>query len=174
MHESRMAYELRHNTISRLIRIAKSRSHFGSPRRFAAFRPRIGKRTRRGADGPGGPLLRSEVLLGSALDGGVRRRASAGPSARRGASPDARRVVVKARVVRLTAYGAKAAALHLRYIERDGVEKDGSQGRALRAGGPVRRRTFEEPRLRRDSTSFGSSSRPKTPASSISRRTSVA
>jgi type IV secretory pathway VirD2 relaxase len=42
--------------------------------------------------------------------------------------PDARRVVIKARVVRLGAGGAKAAALHLRYIERDGVEKDGSKG----------------------------------------------
>jgi hypothetical protein len=30
--------------------------------------------------------------------------------------------------VRLTANGAKAAARHLRYIERDGVEKDGSKG----------------------------------------------
>ncbi len=57
-------------------------------------------------------------------------------------------MVVKARVVRLTAYGAKAAAMHLRYIERDGVEKDGSKGALYGPDGPVRRRTFEEPRLR--------------------------
>jgi type IV secretory pathway VirD2 relaxase len=50
-------------------------------------------------------------------------------------------------VVRLTAYGAKAAALHLRYIERDGVEEDGSKGVLYGPDGPVRRRTFEEPRL---------------------------
>ncbi|MGO9834118.1 MAG: DUF3363 domain-containing protein, partial [Polyangiaceae bacterium] len=56
-------------------------------------------------------------------------------------------MVVKARVVRLTAYGAKAAAMHLRYIERDGVEKDGSKGALYGPDGPVRRRTFEEPRL---------------------------
>jgi hypothetical protein len=56
-------------------------------------------------------------------------------------------VVIKARVVRLTAYGAKAAALHLRYIERDGVEKDGSKGELYGPDGPERRRTFEEPRL---------------------------
>jgi type IV secretory pathway VirD2 relaxase len=37
-------------------------------------------------------------------------------------------VVVKAHVVRMTASGAKAASLHLRYIERGGVDKDGSKG----------------------------------------------
>jgi len=57
-------------------------------------------------------------------------------------------VVIKARVVRLTAYGAKAAALHLRYIERDGVEKDGSKGVLYGPDGPVERKTFEEPRPR--------------------------
>lgn len=39
-----------------------------------------------------------------------------------------RRVVVKARIVKATAYGKKANALHIRYIEREGVEKDGSKG----------------------------------------------
>jgi type IV secretory pathway VirD2 relaxase len=78
----------------------------------------------------------------------VRRRASSGPLRAEAHRPDARRVVVKARVVRLTTYGAKAAALHLRYIERDGVEKDGSKGALYGPDGPVRRRTFEEPRLR--------------------------
>src|ERR1700727_2332222 len=53
----------------------------------------------------------------------------------------------RARIVRLTAYGAKAAALHLRYVERDGVEKDGSKGVLYGAEGPVQRRTFAEPRL---------------------------
>jgi type IV secretory pathway VirD2 relaxase len=57
-------------------------------------------------------------------------------------------VVIKARVVRLTAYGAKAAALHLRYIERDGVEKDGSKGVLYGPDGAVERKTFEEPRPR--------------------------
>ncbi|MGH7435406.1 MAG: DUF3363 domain-containing protein, partial [Polyangiaceae bacterium] len=37
--------------------------------------------------------------------------------------------------------------LHLRYIERDGVEKDGSKGVLYGPEGPVERRTFEEPRL---------------------------
>ncbi|MDP9000945.1 MAG: DUF3363 domain-containing protein [Myxococcota bacterium] len=49
--------------------------------------------------------------------------------------------------MRLTATGAKSAALHLRYIERDGVEADGSKGVLYGPDGPVRRRTFEEARL---------------------------
>jgi type IV secretory pathway VirD2 relaxase len=77
----------------------------------------------------------------------VRRRASTGRLHGEAHRPDARRVVIKARVVRLTAYGAKAAVLHLRYIERDGVEKDGAKGELYGPDGPVRRKTFEEPRL---------------------------
>ncbi len=62
--------------------------------------------------------------------------------------PDAsaRRAVVKVHVARLGAGGAKAAALHLRYIERAGVEKDGSKGVAYAADGPARVETFEQPR----------------------------
>ena len=41
----------------------------------------------------------------------------------------ARRCIVKARFVPMNAYGSRAAALHLSYIERDGVEQDGSPGR---------------------------------------------
>jgi type IV secretory pathway VirD2 relaxase len=87
------------------------------------------------------------VLARVGLAGGVRRRGAAGPLRAEAHRPDARRVVIKARVVRLAAGGAKAAALHLRYIERDGVEKDGSKGVLYGPEGPVRRRTFEEPRL---------------------------
>ncbi|MBB4659331.1 DUF3363 domain-containing protein [Parvularcula dongshanensis] len=49
------------------------------------------------------------------------------------AASDRRRVVVKARVHRLSGSGAKNARAHLSYIERDGVEKDGSEGRAYDA-----------------------------------------
>jgi type IV secretory pathway VirD2 relaxase len=55
--------------------------------------------------------------------------------------------VVKAHVVRLTATGAKAASLHLRYIERDGVEKDGSNGVLYTADGSIGADVFEQPRL---------------------------
>src|SRR5436190_24361708 len=39
-----------------------------------------------------------------------------------------RRVVVKARIVRLAGKGAKAAAAHLRYLQRDGTTREGERG----------------------------------------------
>jgi type IV secretory pathway VirD2 relaxase len=41
----------------------------------------------------------------------------------------ARRVVVKARVVKMRGSGSKAAYAHLRYLQRDGVTVDGERGR---------------------------------------------
>jgi type IV secretory pathway VirD2 relaxase len=79
--------------------------------------------------------------------GGFRRRPSAATAHAGSLQPGVRRVVIKARYVRMTAGGAKAAKLHLRYIERDGVEQDGSKGLLYGPDGPVERRTFEEPRL---------------------------
>jgi type IV secretory pathway VirD2 relaxase len=55
-------------------------------------------------------------------------------------------VVVKAHLLRMGPTAAKAAALHVRYIERDGVEKDGSKGVLYDARGAVRARVFEQPR----------------------------
>jgi len=116
------------------------------PEDFPGFRPRMGKRTRTREEG--GSSLRSALL--SRIRGASRsakRRAMA--RSRIGVRPpgaDARRVVIKAHVARLTATGAKAASLHLRYIQRDGVEKDGSKGLLYNADGPVRAETFEEPR----------------------------
>jgi len=83
---------------------------------------------------------RGRVARGRAAGAGLRAYSKAH-------RPDARRVVVKAHVQRLTARGAQAAALHLRYIDRDGVEKDGSKGVLYDADGSVRRETFEQPRL---------------------------
>lgn len=40
-----------------------------------------------------------------------------------------RRVMVKSRIVKMTPYGIKAAFLHIKYIERHGVEQDGSEGK---------------------------------------------
>jgi type IV secretory pathway VirD2 relaxase len=50
-------------------------------------------------------------------------------------------------VQKLGGHGAQAAARHLRYIERDGVEKDGSPGVLYGPEGPAARETFEQPRL---------------------------
>jgi type IV secretory pathway VirD2 relaxase len=46
---------------------------------------------------------------------------------------DARRVVIKSRFVVLKRAGAKAVSTHLRYIERDGVMRDGQKGVAYGA-----------------------------------------
>lgn len=46
-----------------------------------------------------------------------------------------RRVVVKARIVRLAGKGAAGAAAHLRYLQRDGVTRDGEKGRLYDAHG---------------------------------------
>jgi type IV secretory pathway VirD2 relaxase len=45
-------------------------------------------------------------------------------------APTARRVVIKSRYVVLKKAGAKAVSTHLRYIERDGVTRDGQRGQA--------------------------------------------
>jgi type IV secretory pathway VirD2 relaxase len=103
-----------------------------------AFRPRIGGR--RGQIKPQRmPTFRSTVIARIHQ----RIRCSAGPkpaaaSARKrhptagfyGDKPTAssRRCIVKARIVRMAGGGIKAARLHLAYIERDGVEQDGSKG----------------------------------------------
>ena len=45
----------------------------------------------------------------------------------------ARRVIVKARVVKMRGSGSKAAYAHLRYLQRDGVTLDGERGRLYAA-----------------------------------------
>ncbi len=45
-----------------------------------------------------------------------------------------RRVVIQARLIRLKAQGVNAARLHLRYLERDGVTREGSPGELYDAG----------------------------------------
>jgi hypothetical protein len=69
------------------------------------------------------------------------------PTAGFGPRQSARRVVVKAHLQKLGSHGAQAAARHLRYIERGGVEKDGSPGVLYAPEGPAARETFEQPRL---------------------------
>jgi type IV secretory pathway VirD2 relaxase len=50
--------------------------------------------------------------------------------------------VVKARYVSTVGSGAKAARAHLAYLERDGVEQDGSQGRLFDRNGDIDREAF--------------------------------
>ncbi|WP_186139479.1 relaxase/mobilization nuclease domain-containing protein [Burkholderia gladioli] len=47
-----------------------------------------------------------------------------------GLGPTARRVTIKARLVNLAQAGQRSTAAHLRYIEREGVDRQGGQGHA--------------------------------------------
>ena len=103
------------------------------------FWPRMGAGgSRRSPDGA--RSFRNAVL---ARIRGTARRSAAGvhPLQAR-----ARRVIIKAHLLRMGPTAAKAAALHVRYIERDGVEKDGSKGLLYDARGAVRASVFEQPR----------------------------
>jgi hypothetical protein len=108
-----------------------------NPDELPIFRPRMGKRSR-SARGAGGSLLRAILAQVRTSRRGAGRSPARSRIGVQRPGADARRVVVKAHFVRLTASGAKAAALHLRYIQRDGVERDGSQGVLYDAEGPAR------------------------------------
>lgn len=97
------------------------------------FRPKLGGRVRAERSGAS---FRNAVLACAGVvrsAGGSRAKSVRARIAVRTPRPLSRRVVIKARVVRLGPQGAKAAALHLAYIERDGVEKDGSPGQLYAA-----------------------------------------
>jgi len=51
-------------------------------------------------------------------------RGASAPATRSKSSLLSRRVIVKARVVKMTSYGVGAAKLHLRYLDREGTEKN--------------------------------------------------
>ncbi|MEQ1756165.1 MAG: relaxase/mobilization nuclease RlxS [Micropepsaceae bacterium] len=107
------------------------------------FDPRLGK-IRARSDKPAKSYV-GQVLRTAARAGG---RASSSPSgarrfdgsrigrgagvgrvlADRHAAFRSRRVVIKARIVKIGASGLKAAKLHLRYIQRDGVTREGLPG----------------------------------------------
>ncbi len=107
------------------------------------FEPKLGKiRTR---DGAGTQRYLQRVLRAAAFASGrahgrsgsrrqfdrsrIGRGAGSGRVLRdRHAGLRARRVVIKARIVRIGARGLKAARLHLRYIQRDGVTREGTPG----------------------------------------------
>ncbi len=106
------------------------------------FDPRLGKIRARGAKR--GRKYLGRVLTAVALAGGIKRIGKSrfdGSRIGRGASIGrilgsrdrlaglrARRGVIKARIIKLAGKGAKNAAAHLRYIQRDGVTRDGQPG----------------------------------------------
>jgi type IV secretory pathway VirD2 relaxase len=107
------------------------------------FEPRLGKI--RGTSGKQARTYLQRVLQSAALSGGSNSAAGAGRfhgnrigrgagvgrvlAARdRYASFRVRRVIIKTRIVPFKGQGLKAAKLHLRYIQRDGVTRDGQPG----------------------------------------------
>jgi type IV secretory pathway VirD2 relaxase len=121
------------------------RDHFDDE--LGAFRPRIGRAERardRVASTPFGVAILVRRGHGRLAPNA---RAHVPPTGGFGPRPSARRVVVKAHLQKLGGHGAQAAARHLRYIERDGVEKDGSPGVLYGPEGPTARETLEQPRL---------------------------
>lgn len=118
----------------------------GDGKATASFFTKVGKVARRhGAGGSSSSSIGSGAAspasrLGGAAGRGVARGRGAafvracdlgrGWSHRR---PGARRVVVKAHIVRAAGQGGRAAA-HLRYVQRDGTSRDGERGQLYAAG----------------------------------------
>lgn len=103
------------------------------------FEPKLG-RIRHGGSKSGRRYIQ-RVLQAATLSGAGRRKGFQGNRVGRGAGAGrvlssrdryaafrSRRVIVKSRVIRLKGAGQKAAAQHLRYIQRDGVTRDGEAG----------------------------------------------
>lgn len=103
------------------------------------FRPRLG----RSPSGKREPSYLRQVMRGVSLAGGFKRTSKRFDGSRIGrgagagrvlasrdqyASFRTRRVVVKSRIVKFSASGRKAARLHLNYIQRDGVTREGEPG----------------------------------------------
>jgi len=84
------------------------------------FRPRIGGRGRR---------EKSPSLLSIKIPKGINKGRWPRAAYIKEQPIYYRRVMVKTRIVKMNAYGKKAALLNLKYIERGGVERDGSEGR---------------------------------------------
>jgi type IV secretory pathway VirD2 relaxase len=110
------------------------------------FRPQFG-RAKKNAIGTPRNAFRNAVL--ASVRAGSRVARSLRPAKTRIAvrAPTAlsRRAVLKARVVQMKAGALKGAALHLRYLQREGVERDGSKGHLYGPDGPANADDFERP-----------------------------
>jgi len=110
------------------------------------FRPQIQGRSRHAYryDRPGGrrsllAQLRTSPKRDSAAPGGAgRARYDVGET-----PENSRRCVVKSHYVSMARGGLLAATRHLAYLERDGVERDGTPGRLFGAGEAFNREALE-------------------------------
>ena len=109
------------------------------------FRPKLGKPRARGGKaakrflnrvlnaaaraGPGFTVRDGRIVTGR-MNGHFGRGARAARSMQgRGGFRRSRRVVIKTRIVKLAGKGSGAARAHLKYIQRDGVTREGEPGR---------------------------------------------
>lgn len=111
------------------------------------LRPTIGRRPK--TDRERVPTFRVQMLRAIQKHGGAARgrtaKARRGRIAVRAPGTSSRRCVIKARYVPLNEHGIKAARLHLAYLERDGVERDGSRGRLYGADETFQAEEFRAP-----------------------------
>lgn len=108
------------------------------------FTPRLGRQKARGGKGQRhylGKVLAAANLARGRSVGGLGKSGFSGSRIGRGAGvgrvlssrgaggPCRRRAVVKTSIVKLAGKGAKAAAAHLRYLQRDGTTREGERGK---------------------------------------------
>jgi len=123
-------------------------SHGGPFKGDGLFRPRIGRRNRRDRDLVPPLYVRLARTAQKTGKGSRRQRSRAQPGRIAVRPPHAlsRRCIIKARYVSTTtADGRKLAARHLAYLERDGVERDGSPGRLYGADEEFSAEAFRPP-----------------------------
>ena len=103
----------------------------GPPEDDRILRPRMGRRNRPDQDRVPFPVRWARTAPRPASNGARARRGRNQPGRVAVREPHAlsRRCVIKSRYVPMTASGRKLATRHLAYLERDGVERDGSPGR---------------------------------------------
>jgi type IV secretory pathway VirD2 relaxase len=122
-------------------------SRSGPPDDDGIIRPRMGRRNRSDQERVPAFLFRLARTAPRWSGTGTRGQARNQPGRVAVREPRAlsRRCVIKSRYVPMTASGRKLAARHLAYLERDGVERDGSPGRLY---GPDEKFSSEEFRER--------------------------
>lgn len=119
----------------------------GPPDDDTKFHPRMGRRNRPQHDRIPPVLVRLARTAPRLAGKGVRLgRARSQPARIAVREPHAlsRRCVIKSRYVPMKADGRKLAARHLAYLERDGVERDGSPGRLYGADEKFSSEEFRE------------------------------
>lgn len=89
------------------------------------------RRVRQEAQKAGASSRRASSFTGSRIGRGHAHGVTLGGQAR---MPGRRRVVIKARIVRVKAGDTGAVRAHLRYVQRDGVTRDGQPGELYDAG----------------------------------------